>query len=86
MKFYLLLFFIPIKILAFQPVSREFYTAKWSYVTDEVLSLRKSNPLYFRDKSIEEQISLRHWLRRLDDLDRGAHQDISRRDYFKKKL
>ena len=86
MKLYLLLLFIPIKILAFQPISKEFYTSKWSYVTDEVLSLRKSNPLYFRNQSIEEQISLSHWQRRLDDLDRGAHQDISRRDYFKKKL
>ena len=70
----------------FSPHSKSFFTSKWSFVTDEILSLKKNNPLYFRDKSTQEQLDLDTWSQRRSDLDAGAQVDISRKDYFKKKL
>lgn len=86
MRFILVLVFLSFKVQSFAPTSKELYSSKWSYVTEDVLSLKKRNPLYFRDKNIKDQLSFETWNKRLDDIEMGALNEISRKDYFNKKL
>lgn len=86
MKYVLFFMIFSMKALCFSTYSSSVFTSKWSFITDEILSLKKVNPLYFRDRSVENQLDLDSWTNRLRDLELGAQVDITRKDYFKKKL
>ena len=86
MKYLLILLIFSSKAICFSTYSSSLFTSKWSFITEQILSLKKANPLYFRSRSVESQLDLSKWTNRLRGLELGSQADISRRDYFEKKL